>query len=319
MKLHSITDVANILRSKDNIIILVHRFPDGDTLGCGFALCKALQSMGKHARVRGSDAIPDKFKFLAEMIEDQEFEPEFIVAVDVATESLLGSIEDEYKGKIDLCIDHHASNSDYAKQTYVEPDSAAAAEVIYLLIKEMSQQITPQIADCLFTGISTDTGCFKFTNVTARTHRIASELIEYGCRSSEICKIMFDTKSRVRLEVEKKVLEGLDYRLDGKCAFITLSCELTDGVDEGEIDGISTLPRQIEGVSAGVTLRELKTGGYKISFRTGDGVNASSLASHFGGGGHAAAAGCTIIDTEDNVKAAITKEVEKAMKGCGLL
>ena len=314
-----ITDIADILREKDNILILVHRFPDGDTLGSAYALCSALQRMGKHAAIKGSDPVPEKFNFMNKAITQEVFEPEYIVAVDVATPSLLGSLSDEYADKTDLCIDHHESNSKYAKETYVEANSAAAAEIIFLLVKELIGDITPEIADCIFTGISTDTGCFKFSNVTSRTHMIAAQLIEYGCNSAEINKKMFDTKSKARLRVEKEVLESLDYRFDGKCAFITLSRKLLEGVDEGDIDGISSLPRQIEGVCAGVTLRELEKGGYKISFRTGEGINASEMASHFGGGGHSAAAGCTINESEQRAKELILVEIEKALKGRGLI
>ena len=106
---------AQILREKDNILILTHAHPDGDTLGCGFALCRALLKLGKKARVICADEIQKKYAYLMQDLDIQSFDEDYVVAVDVATENLLGSLQDVYGGKIDMCIDHHGSNTDYAK------------------------------------------------------------------------------------------------------------------------------------------------------------------------------------------------------------
>ncbi len=311
-----LNDVAKLLINKDNILILIHRFPDGDALGCSYALCSALQSMGKKCKIGCADDVPQKFGYVKKVIVEQDFEPEYFVAVDVAASHLLGKLEQVYGDMVDLRIDHHGKSTPFAKENYVEPKSASCAEIIYLLIKEMGVNITPEMADCLFTGVSTDTGCFKFSNVTSRTHKIAAELMELGCNSAEICKVMFDTKSKSRIAIEKAVLDNLRFEFNGLCAIVTISLDMLakTNAQEDDIDGISSLPRQIEGVEAGITLREIKSGEYKISFRTSDRFNAAAIAEKFGGGGHSAAAGCSISGNESDVVDTLLKEVEKSLR-----
>ncbi len=315
-KMMTINDVVRLLIENDDILILSHHFPDGDTLGSAYALCGALQILGKRARVECADEIPNKFLFIKNSVEIQHFEPKYIVSADVADSKLLCSLCEVYGNKIDLCIDHHSRNTSFAKQSYVEGDSAACAEIIYLIVKELINDIPKSIADCLYTGISTDTGCFKFSNVTARTHRIAAELISLGCEHALINKVMFDTKSRSRIALEKAVLDNLKFEYNGLCATVALTRDMiaSSGAAEDDIDGISSLPRQIEGVAAAVTMRELESGAYKVSLRTDNALNAAQIAVGFGGGGHAAAAGCTIKDTRENAEKMLIEAVGAALK-----
>src|SRR5699024_10169720 len=150
-------------------------------------------------------------------------------------------------------------------------------EVLFLLLKEMQVAISPEIADCLFTGISTDTGCFRFGNVTPRTHRMGAELMELGAHAADINREMFDTKSRARLEVEKYVLQSMTFHFDGKCAVLCLPASLVEelSVEEGDLDGIASMSRQVEGVMVGVTIREKEDGMLKVSLRTNPPVDAA--------------------------------------------
>ena len=131
-----VKECANLLLRQDNILILTHAHPDGDTLGSGFALCRALMQLGKKARVINDDVIPKKYDYLYSDIDFPEFEADYVVAVDVATENLLGGLQSSYAGKIDLCIDHHLTNTEYAKNLLLR-DYPAACEIIYMLINEM--------------------------------------------------------------------------------------------------------------------------------------------------------------------------------------
>ena len=150
---------AEFLMDNDNFVILTHASPDGDTLGSGFALRAALELLGKKAKVICPDEIPAKFNFIA-MQKDIDFEPETVVAVDIADDKLLGSLREVYKDKIELCIDHHRSNTEFAKRLYLEADSGAATECVYNVIEVLGVEITPYIASCLYLGMATDTGCF---------------------------------------------------------------------------------------------------------------------------------------------------------------
>lgn len=292
------------LKSFDDVLILLHHFPDGDTIGCGFALCRTLQSIGKRARVECCDEISSKYGYITSIIENQQFEPKHIVSVDVADAKLLGSLCDVYGERVELCIDHHASNLDYAKETYVDANSAAACEIIYEIILKLGVEIDEKIAAALYTGIATDTGCFKFTNTTAKTHIIAAELIKKGINYGEINRIMFDTKSKSRVMVEQMALNSMEFAHFDRIATIVISQDMLkkSNAEDFELEGITSLPRQIEGVIVGITLRERKDGKYKISVRSHEPVSASKLCSYFGGGGHERAAGCEIDDTLENAK-----------------
>ena len=145
---------VQILKEQDNILILTHAHPDGDTLGCGFALCRALLKCGKKARVICADEIQKKYDYLYSDLEMPDFKEEYIVAVDVATENLLGDLKEQYGGKINLCIDHHGTNDEYSEYLLLNADAAAACEVILKVIKSMNVEIDRGIANCLFTGIT---------------------------------------------------------------------------------------------------------------------------------------------------------------------
>ncbi len=310
-----LTRAAGLLKCKDNILILTHRNPDGDTLGSGFALLRALKNMGKRARLINADPIPEKFCYLYEGIEQENFTEDFVVSVDVAERKLLGSLCDEYAEKVDLAIDHHESGRTFAKETYCESDSASCCEIIYLLLETMGTPVTKEIADCIYTGMSTDTGCFKYSNVTPRTHEIAAKLIEAGADHSRINVRMFDTKSMGDFMLQKMCLDTLEVYSEGKVAVITVTKDMLSecGVDKSALDAIKPMTRQIEGVEIGITVKEESDGKAGISVRTGENYDAAAICAHFGGGGHVRAGGCEIIGTveyaAEMIKKYITEEV----------
>lgn len=307
--------VAKTLLSKDKILILTHRSPDGDTIGSSHALALALKKAGKMVKVECNDPFPNKYSYFTDKLEKVEFDEEFIVSVDVADTKLLGEKLSVYADKIDLCIDHHGSNTKFAKEYYVESTAAAAAQIIAKLIRLMNIEIDKDIANAVYTGISTDTGCFRYTNTTAETYRTAADMIDCGAESGMINRIMFETKSRSRLEIERRVMDSMKFYLDGKCAvaYATIEMMKESGAVDGDMEGVSSLPRQIEGVMAGITLREKNNGKYKVSVRTTDELDASAICAEFGGGGHKAAAGCMICGTLDEAIESIVRVVAKAL------
>lgn len=293
----SVTRAVELLLENDNILILTHDHPDGDTLGCGYALCRSLRCVGKKAIVKCGDTIPESYAFMWQDLPEQRFEPEFIVTVDIADPKLLGvEFDNLYRDKIDLCIDHHGSNKFIAKNILLQSDAAAVAEIIYDMICEMDIKLDIATADCLYTGISTDTGCFRYSNTTARSHRLAAILIEAGANTSELNQVFFETKTKVYVALERMALDSLELYFDDRCAIITITQEMfrISGADDSECDRLSALPRQIEGVKVGATLREIKDGSFKASIRTNSPVNAALLCAKMGGGGHARAAGCRL-------------------------
>ncbi len=297
-------EAAAELKSKDDILIIVHASPDGDTLGCGFALWNALTALGKQARVECSDEFPARFSYLYEGYQPRPFQEKYVVAVDLAATQLLGNRLAHYQDRVDLCIDHHPSNGLFAKKTCLVPEAAAACEIIYRIICRMEAPISLSIANCLYTGIATDTGCFKFSNTTANTHEVAARMFEKGADYQKINEYLFDTKSKSRIAIEQQVLSTMEFFCDDRIALIGITREMIEKTkaDESELDGVSALPRMIEGVQIGITIREKPDGSHKVSVRTTREVDASKICALFGGGGHARAAGCQLAENYENTK-----------------
>jgi phosphoesterase RecJ-like protein len=306
---------AEILNNADNVLILSHLSPDGDTLGSAFALCRALQKSGRTARVECSDELPAKYGYIFKDMKNDEFEPGIVVSSDIASENLLGEKLEKYKDQVALCIDHHPSNSLSAQFTLLDPSAAATCEIIYDVIVQLGVEIDKDIANCIYTGLSTDTGCFRYSNTTPRTLRTAALMIEKGADAAYINKVMFETVSRQRLAAETMILRTLEYHFDGRMAVIYINREIIgqSGVDESELEGIPSVPARIEGVLAGITVKEKAEGVYKISVRTNGELNASDICAHFGGGGHARAAGCSVNGRLQDVKNAILTQVKRAL------
>ena len=308
--------VSRLLNAED-ILLLCHKNPDGDTTGSAAALCHALRALGKQAAVFCADPIPSMYSYMQiPMYTPGQFTPGCVVAIDVASIQLFGDRARPWSERVDLCIDHHGSNAGYAGETLLDDSAAATAEILADLIPLLGTEITPLIADCLYTGLSTDTGCFKFANTTARTHRTAARLMELGARVEDLNPLLFENKSRALMEIERMALAGLEYFFDGRCAVICLTKEQIagSGVTPGELEGITSLPRMIEGVQVCITMRQLPAGSCKISVRTIKGVDACAIARRLGGGGHNQAAGCELEGNLENAKQAVLDEVEKEFR-----
>lgn len=304
---------VEFLKTRDNFLILTHSHPDGDTLGSAFALKYALEAVGKRANVKCNDTVAKKFDYLGKVCED-ECAFDALVAVDVADTKLLGKdFEEKFADRIELCIDHHGSNRMFAERTLLDANAAAACEIVLEVIHALGIKPTKQIADCIYTGISTDTGCFRYSNVTPRTMRMAAEMIECGADNVTINTVMFETKTRTYVALEKLAVGGMKMFLDGKCALITVTQDMyrQSGSDESEVDAITSLPRQIEGVLVGVTMRERKDGSYKISMRSNRPINVSEICAAMGGGGHPQAAGCQVSGTLEEATQTVIENVKK--------
>ena len=309
----NLTQAMQRLQQADRILLLCHKNPDGDTIGSAAALYQALRAQGKTAAIACSDPIPDRYDYMQVSAFDGAFEPAYIVAVDVAGLQLFGPGTIEWAEKCDLCIDHHVSHSGYADGLVLDGQAAACAEIIYQLLQEMGAEITPLIADCLYTGVATDTGCFKFANVTPRTHRVAAELMERGARYVRLNELLFESKSRRQLAVEAIILKNIEFYFDGRCAitYLTLDEIAASGALPVDLESVTGIARAIEGVQVGVTMRQQPSGSYKISIRAAEGVDASAVATAFGGGGHRGAAGCEVFGGLENAKQALLDEVQR--------
>ncbi len=314
----NLSGLCKYLKAHDDYIILTHISPDGDTLGSAYALALGLISKGKRAFVVCNDEIPKKYDYFVGKANLKSFDYKTIIAVDVADAKLLGSLYEKYSDKIELNIDHHISNTHYAKKLYLDASASATAECIYDILKYMHVKITPLIATALYTGISTDTGCFKYANVTPKTHKTAAELLKCGIDAAEINRRMFDTKSKNRIELEKMVLETAEFLFDGRCLMLTVTNDMKvkSGCEPSDLEGVAAISRSVEGVLVGISLKQSddEDNEYKVSLRTYPPLDASAICKTLGGGGHVAAAGCTLIGTLEQVKEQIISAVGKAFR-----
>lgn len=299
----TLQQTAQELLSFEDVLILCHRNPDGDTLGSGYALCRAYLEHGVRARVFCSDEVPEKFHYLSDGIPQTEFTPRHILSVDVADPGLLGEKALNLVASlhpVELSIDHHPTHRQFADEIYVEANSASCCEIIRVLLEEMGWEVTPSIASCLYTGIATDTGCFKFSNTSPRTHRIAAEMIEKGADYIPINKVMFDTLTFPELALERLALEKMWMSEDGSIAVMTITTDMLHktSVSESELDRITSFTRKIKGVEIGITIKQRGPEEFKVSVRTGESRSAADICAVFGGGGHARAAGCQFNEAD---------------------
>lgn len=309
-------EAAELLKNCEDAYILIHQSPDGDCIGAGTALYYILKDMGKRARVICSDEIPARYNFMREEYKDEDFEPKFIIAADVADINLLGKYKEIYGNRVDLCIDHHISNTFYAKKTLLDPDASAACSVLYEVIKELGKEPDDRLTRCIYTGIATDTGCFKYENTTARSHEIVAELKrKSSVNFARINRLMFEIKSRGRLEMEGYAVKNMEYYLDGKCTMIVIMNDMLTqmNVEAAELEGLAGIPLQFEGAEVGVTVKQRDESSFKISMRSANDANVSDICAELGGGGHVKAAGCLVHGTLDEVKKKIVDAVARGL------
>lgn len=309
----SIPQAAEILEARDNFLILTHIRPDGDTTGCAAGLCRALRQIGKTAYVLENPDMTSLFSgYLDGLLAPADFEPDTVVAVDMAARSMFPVNAKGYLERVDLTIDHHESQEFYAKETCVDPDRAACGQIVLDVVKRFAK-ITPEIGQALYVAVSTDCGCFQYSNTDGDAHRAAAELIDSGFDLYPVNRLHFRTKSFKRLKLESLLVQGLELRDGGTTAIACLTREMIDGVgaDERDMEDISAFVGQIEGVKSGVTLKETTDGHVKISLRTDPGdLNASKVCNLLGGGGHAAASGAMVKGTMEEVRRRVIQAIE---------
>ena len=289
---------AQWLNGRDNFLILTHRRPDGDTIGCAAALADGLRQAGKKAYILPNPDTTEKYRPFAQPYwADEGFEPETVVTVDIASFGLFPSTGIKYENSVALSIDHHPSNTGYAENSCIDGTCAACGEIVYEILIALNGSLSKQAADALYTAIASDSGCFAFANTTANTLKTAALLVQAGADNRELNRTLFRTKTRGRIKIEGMIMSGIQFFYSGKVAVITITRKMMEqaGVTENDMDDIAAIPGSVEGVLVGITVKEFtNSDGCKVSVRTGPQVNANELCAKFGGGGHAMASGCSM-------------------------
>ena len=312
MKQLTRNETADLLLKNDNYAILTHRRPDGDTIGSSAALCRILRKMGKTAHVIRNGEITDRFAWLHEgLTKEEAAEGDTIVTVDVASPGMLPMQFEKYLGNIALRIDHHASAASFTENELVDSTSGACAEIIFDLMEHLWVAMDADIANAIYVGTSTDTGCFRFANTTSHTFITAAACAAAGAKIYQLNQELFETNTLGRLKIQGWIVENMKVFSEGKLAVIAIpkSVEEAIGVTEDDMDNISSFPRTVAGVCMAATLRETREGDVKLSVRAIPGYDATIVTGQFGGGGHKGAAGATLKMSLNEAAEA----VEKAM------
>lgn len=287
-------ECAEYLDNNDRYLILTHNNPDGDTAGSAAALCSFLNRKGKTAFLFPNPQFTDKLRhYVGKFIAKDGYEHEHVIAVDIAEKSLFPN---GFEGDADICIDHHPSNRLYAGDTLLEPEMASCGEAVRKLIKTMKGRLTKEEATLLYIAVSTDTGCFRYTNTKADTLNAAAELLKAGADNGEINLVFFRKVSAARLKLEGLIYSNIRLFRNGEVAIAVVTKDIIEksGASDEDMDDIASLVGRIEKASICITVREKDNGMCRVSVRTGKDVNASEICALFGGGGHSAAAGCII-------------------------
>ena len=308
----TVNEAAAWLKEHDDFLILTHRRPDGDAVGSAVALCLGLRSIGKRAYIWENPQFTARYAGRLEGLTTGEKQGT-IISVDMASETLLPMGGEDFAGKTLLCMDHHPSNTHYADKTLVMPQCAGCGELIWDILEQLNVAITREMAEAIYIAISTDTGCVRFANTTAGTFKTAAKAVEHGAQIAPINRELFEIKSKGRLRLESRIMSNMEFYADGKVAIACLPQTWVEELEvtEDDLDSISGFPRTVDGVCVGVLLRDSEPGRVKMSVRTAADYDASAYCSHLGGGGHKAAAGCSMAGTLKDGKKAILEVLKK--------
>ena len=333
-----ITELITAVKRHKRVCILIHAKPDGDAIGSGVAFLNLLGCFSIEGFLACPSELPRRLAFVADWGNRQDmgfglqecrqkcFQPDYIVSIDVAADSLLDDLFSFY-GDIDFAIDHHQIHTLSHRDAWVVPGASASGELIDAIFDTAGEldgkdYLSPASANALYCAIASDSGCFKYGNTTSETHRRAARLLEKGADHEVINRLLFDTKTQQQLRAEAAALSHLELFAQDRIAFTWLTLQEIEriGVTDSDTDTISQLPRQIIGVKVGVFMRETSAPdgpdgmrAYKFSVRANDDTDVAALCQRFGGGGHRKAAGCTIQGDFESAKRLFLEQAEWAV------
>ena len=307
----SFTEALDILKIQAPTLVAFHARPDADAVGSAFALARLLTALGSPAYCIAADEIPQRLRFLTDGLQDsvlldsipQGFEEARVITVDTASPLQMASLYEVYGDRVCLMIDHHGMGEPYADH-FVLPEAAACAEIVQDLTVAAGVALDVKTATLLYAAISSDTGSFRFSNVTRATHLHVAELIGAGIDVSAISQKMFESKLYQNLLAEKLGFDRLQLFADGRVTVLTFPYALCvqHGLAEEHLGTLIDMARCIAGVEVAAAIRGTADGNYRVSMRANGDFDVASVAARFGGGGHKRAAGATL--TAESIESA---------------
>lgn len=320
MKNSTFESISKAVNKGEVFYIFPHIVMDGDALGSATALCRGLRQLGKKAYIVKEDGIAKNISFLAKDfcidVEDAKPIHDVSICVDCSEKSRFPKRAGLFdKGQVSICIDHHKTAEYFCDYNYIDADAAATAELVYKLLLAMGVTITEEIAKSIFTGITTDTGNFQYSNTTGESHKIVAALYDICDDFNDVSIQLYENDSFERLELQSKILGTAKRFIDDKLIIANVTQDMLrqcNAVMDDSEGSVSKL-RAIEGVEIAVLLRENADGTVKASMRAKTTTDVATICQKFGGGGHVKAAGFTVTMSLDEITELIKKEVEKSL------
>ena len=312
------SEIGKALRAHQRFAVLSHVRPDGDALGSQLAMALSLEQSGKDVTVWNEDGLLKNYSFLPggeKLMKPPSMPEEFDVAIalDTATQKRLGTAGDAVKSaKLWINIDHHPSNPGYGDLVCVDPTAPATGQILFELLKREQLPIDCAIAENLYVAISTDTGSFQYSNTTARTFEIASELVRVGVDVGRVSQQLYQSYPRRRIELLGALLGTMRFDAGGKVASFSLSLQAAAelGAQPEDNEGLIDHLRAIEGVIVAAFFEELPDGKVRVSLRSkSEATDVCTICQKFGGGGHTLAAGARVRGTLVEVEKRVLDEI----------
>lgn len=309
-----LSQVVELIETKNRFAITTHIKPDGDGVGSSLGLLWLLRSLGKDAEVVVHGDVPMSYRTLpgAESIRDVKriekgYDAIFVIECSDISRPGIAGLEDEFT----VNIDHHATSEHFGTINWIDSTASAVGEMIYNLCKAIGGRITKEIAECVYMALVTDTGSFHFPNTSDRTLKVASELIKAGARPAKISEVVYNNYPWSRIELMRQVLGTVKRDRTGRVASLRQTLAMKEEADavDGDNNGFVNIPLAARDVIATVYMREVGPDSYRVSLRSKGEINVAKVAEEFGGGGHKNAAGLRIEGNWDECESKLVDSV----------
>lgn len=296
----TINRIAELVKTDDRFLVVTHVNPDGDAVGSLLGMSTALRELGKECWALAAEPVPEAYRFLSGWRDvltgssDLNGSPRWIISLDVAAEDRIAGDVGRFRANTPLVnIDHHGTNPHFGAINLVDPTATSTAELVHTILKGTGLSMPAAVGECLYTGLVTDTGCFRFEGVNSRTFRMAAEMIETGFDPSRVTQALFEELPLRRLHLERLMLDRCEILLDGRLVMSKLSEADFDalGAAMSDTENMVNRLREHQGVVAGVLFTEMSDGLVRVSMRSKAPLDVATIAGTLGGGGHVRAAG----------------------------
>ncbi|WP_405082616.1 bifunctional oligoribonuclease/PAP phosphatase NrnA [Paenibacillus chitinolyticus] len=316
--LEQLEAAKQFMHDHNDFLVVSHVQPDGDAISSTLAIAWLLDRMGKRYTLANEGDIPEKFgrlwgfdgiRTLSQLPDHLSYDT--IISVDCADFSRIGRVSEKFTPDAKLLnIDHHATNDRFGECSVIQASAAATVEIIYDLSKHLQMEADTDFGTCIYTGLLTDTGGFRYSSTTPKVMKTAADLLEWGVKGSELAEAFLERMTFQQIRILQQGLATLDFHKNGRISTIAVSTEVIEatGATNEDMDGLVNYARNVEGVEVGLLFKQRNASAVKVSLRSAGAVDVAQIAQSFGGGGHVRAAGCTI---NGSIEEAIRRVVEE--------